>query len=520
MADGGAPGQLEQALDRELAESKPTVQRESGDHVSGSAEHTRGKPGRSLSVRQLRLDFLRSLRAGMTVSEDIYDESGALLLAAGSKITPRFVQLLQERHINRIQRGDGGEFISVRQLHQDFIRSLEVGMSTPVDVYDESGVLLLAAGSRITRRFIQLLHERGITEVRLGSAPDLPPGMPVDDSAGVITEDGLSTPRSRGLDRRLAGELDRPVVFHSIKRWRRPRLSTDDLKGEANQGLERHLATSTAVADVCAALNAGRRISAAGLRHSVAHFVNMSAADFDLLPLIVAMQQSKDEYLYDHCVNVALLSLAIASQLGLDRESFIVIGLGGMLHDIGMLRVPQSIRLAPGALTEREWHEIRRHPLHTLDMLADLPRIPQAVKFIAYQAHERIDGGGYPRHRSDRELHAFAKIVSIADVYAAMTRARPYRPPISPYVAVKTILTDGHTNKFDRVLVRALLDTIALFPIGSRARLSDGSAVSILRANPDLHTRPVVEVLGVDGRPSGRIIDLSREDDLRVVGVT
>ncbi|RME41228.1 MAG: HD domain-containing protein [Planctomycetota bacterium] len=193
------------------------------------------------------------------------------------------------------------------------------------------------------------------------------------------------------------------------------------------------------------------------------------------------------------------------------------VGMGGLLHDIGMLRVPLSIRQAARPLTEREWHEVRRHPLHSLDMLASVRGLPQLVKMIVYQVHERSDGSGYPRGRRDAHLHQLSKIVGVADAYAAMTRERPYRPAMAPYEAARTILYEGAQGRFDRSIVRAMLDTVSLFPIGSRVVLSNGAAARVLRAVPGLHTRPVVEELGGDGSPTGHIIELAQNDHLRIV---
>ena len=113
--------------------------------------------------------------------------------------------------------------------------------------------------------------------------------------------------------------------------------------------------------------------------------------------------------------------------------------------------------------------------------------------------------------RSGGQIHQFAQILSIADSYAAMTRDRPHRRALSPYVAARTILHDGADGRFDRTLVRACLDTISLFPIGSRVALNDGTFARVLRANPGLHTKPVVEEIAPDGCPIGQIIDLSSE---------
>lgn len=404
-----------------------------------------------------------------------------------------------------------GKTVSIRAFRVEFSDYIRSRVALPVHVYDEYGTLLVEAGSQITKDLVDILRQRSITHVQIR--------LPADVKAAAAARDAadLQTAQSRMLDERAAGELTRPIVAHPVRTWRRPRLAVNDLKEEATEGVKQHAATSATVAELCGKLKPGRRMHAVELHRSVNHFVDAAAADFDLLPLIVAMQQSEDEYLFDHCVNVALLSVAMASQLGLDRDLVVEIGLGAMLQDIGMLRVPQSIRFAPRELTEREWHEIHRHPLHTLDMIADLRGIPQTVKFIGYQAHERMDGSGYPKRRPGHHLHECAKIVGLANAYAAMTRERPHRPPMSPYAAAKTILQEGAADKFDKRLVRLLLDTISLFPIGSQVNLSGGISARVLRANPGLHTRPVVEELAIDGSPTGHIIDLSHEEELVVV---
>ncbi len=436
-------------------------------------------------------------------------------------------------HNNASSEPLSGRSLSIDELRLQVVDSLRTGMSLDDDIYDEAGILLLAAGSLITRRFLMLLQNRGITRVQL-----CPPGQqPIEVDASsedvtiatpertalprpiieVVVPENYHTPQSEELDEQLASELQREVAYHPVRGWRRPHLSIEDLKGQARRGVERHAATSGAVADLCDVLQIGKAVSATALRNTITQFVDMAAQDFDLLPTIVALQESNDEYLYDHCVNVSLVSMAVASQLGLDRESITVIGLGGMLQDVGMLKVPISIRSANEELSDAEWREIQRHPLYTLEMLESLRGLPHAVKFIAYQAHERIDGTGYPRKRRQRQVHEFAKIVSLADIYSAMTRPRPYRPAHTPYEAAKKILMDTTNGKFDVELVRVFLDTVALFPVGSRVGLSNGCDARVLRANPGLAARPLLEEITSDGHPTGHIIDLAEDDSLKVV---
>lgn len=449
--------------------------------------------------------------------EEILDRELADLVAAGRlSMKPSGFAGAKDLLANGSGSDEAGRLLGIEQFRAAVLESIRSDRALSLDVCNEAGVVLLPAGSRMTGKFLDEIRARGMTRVRLRS-PKFRESHGGGEAGNIVKVEDLHSKESRLLDERLAGELQRPVNYQPVKAWRRPRLSLDDLKTEARIGVEKHSATSAAVADLCGKLKPGSRTSANELRNSVEQFVGMASVDFDLLPLVVAMQHSDDEYLYDHCVNVALLSMAIASHLGLERDQIATIGLGGMLQDIGMLRVPVSIRLEPGELTDREWHEIHRHPLHTLDMLADVRDLPQTVRFIGYQAHERFDGCGYPRGRFGPQLHEYAKIVSVADVYVAMTSKRPYRPAIQPYEAARTVLMEAAKDKFDRTLVRALLDTVSLFPIGSEVHLSDGSAARVLRANPGMHTRPVVETIGVDGSPTGYVVDLATEDAPRVV---
>ena len=124
-------------------------------------------------------------------------------------------------------RGDvDRRLISVSRLRTELFHSLQAGMTLDEDVYDESGVLLLAAGSKVTARFLQLLRERGINRVRLVPVRSCPPMKIVAEGEDYPSGDGLRTPQSDELDRRMAGELQRPVVFRPVRGWRRPRMSS------------------------------------------------------------------------------------------------------------------------------------------------------------------------------------------------------------------------------------------------------------------------------------------------------
>ncbi len=426
--------------------------------------------------------------------------------------------------INPFKDNDEPEsYLSVRQFKNDLYASILSGLCLPKDILDQDGVLLLAAGTRITPRFLQLLRDRGIKRITLREPePDAPaPAESEEVSDEPQLPEEIHTEQSRKLDERLGEELQRPIIIKPVQSWRRPTLALDGLKANASIGLERHAAASAGIADICEQLRAerrpGERVSQTEVRLAIGRFVKMAAFDFDLLPLILSMSDVRDEYLFDHSVNVTLLSIAMAYQMGLDHDQIMEIGVGALLQDVGMIKVPLAIRLAPRKLTPQERTLVERHPIDTIELLEEISGVPRAAKIIAYQVHERMDGTGYPRRRTGPQIHQFARIVAAADAYTAMTRPRPHRPAMLPYEAAKHVLFAGSQAKLDNRIVRAFLDTVSLFPVGSFVELSNGVNARVVRAIPGSHTRPVVEILDRAGQPTGEIIELAKEEDLKVI---
>lgn len=388
--------------------------------------------------------------------------------------------------------------------------SLRVGMKLTKGLFDAgTGVLLLAAGTTITPEFLTLLREREIRYLSTSASPPkiTTPKKPVEDGA---------------VDR-LSSEIkleDAHLAVRPLPPEQRPRLALSVLEERATRGVKTHVQAATSVEKFCKAIkldNVPPRND--GLHKVVNEFMDMVSADLDLLPTILSLQESGDEYLFQHSVNVSALSMNIATQLGLRREKIMEIGLAGLLADVGMLKVPESIRFAPRPLTSDEMDEVRRHPLYTIDYLEKIAGLPREVKFVGVQAHERLDKTGYPRHRGSSAIHAYAKIVSIADVYAAMTCPRPYRQAMPPHDAIKRILFDCGAGKYESEFVRALIDGVSVFPIGSFVELDDGRFARVIRANTALHTRPVVRALDKRGEPTGEVIDLATTDEACIVRV-
>ncbi len=456
-----------------------------------------------------------AFRVGVRLPGPLRDHRGKVLEEAGTWLTQQHCTRLDLHAVTGVYADSTWpeDFLRsattpdafVRKTQAIGIEELEIGSQLPMNLHDQSGVLLLSAGMTVTRRFVELLRRRNVAIVTLGLADS--------DDESQAPQHGWG----EHLDAQLAAVIGEPIPSHPISRFERPRLPIADLRAEVEHGLKAHADASDRVIDACQRILGGRKVSSDALREPIAGFAKKLGMDFDLLPLIASAQTPANEYLFDHCVNVALLSMSIAAQLGWRQDRIMEVGLGALLQDIGMLRVPETIRLAPRSISPDERQQIEYHPNHTLGFLDGVRGLQPVVKYVAYQVHERWDASGYPGGRAGDALHPYSRVVSIADAYAAMTRPRPYRPPMAPYEASATILQQGADDKFDRVLVRAFLDATSLFPIGSYVALSDGSIAQVIRSNPGHHTQPVVEELFADGSTTGNTVDLTREPDLKVI---
>jgi HD-GYP domain-containing protein (c-di-GMP phosphodiesterase class II) len=143
---------------------------------------------------------------------------------------------------------------------------------------------------------------------------------------------------------------------------------------------------------------------------------------------------------FTHSANVAYYTLMLASALGhTDRTQLRKMGTGALLHDIGKLGIPEKILLKPGRLTTEERNVLRGHPAQGLITLREQEQLDFAQLMMVYQHHERIDGTGYPVRLEGNEIHEWARICAVADVFEALTSNRPYRRPLSAADALDVI---------------------------------------------------------------------------------
>lgn len=228
--------------------------------------------------------------------------------------------------------------------------------------------------------------------------------------------------------------------------------------------------------------------------------------------------KSYDNYTYYHSVNVGVLSLVLGVALGMSGADLYRLGLGALLHDIGKVFIPRDIIGKTDPLTPEEFDEVKKHPEtgYTYLMNANLDFPPSALLCIL-QHHERCDGSGYPQGLVGDEISLLSRIVSIADVFDAMTSDRPYRAAVMPS-EVMEFLMGGAGTLFDPELVRLFTRKVAAFPLGTCVTLSNGRTGIVVENYEDCCLRPKVKLLSDDPEPV--YYDLKNDRDMSTLTIT
>ncbi len=222
----------------------------------------------------------------------------------------------------------------------------------------------------------------------------------------------------------------------------------------------------------------------------------------------------QDEYTAEHSVNVCLLSIALGREMELAPYELENLGICGLMHDIGKMKVPAEILNKPGPLDPQEFAEMARHTVYAKQLLMGRTDIYPGAVDVAYSHHERLDGKGYPRGIDSSKLSLFTRIVTVADAYDAMTSDRCYKSGMSSLDALK-VLNNNSGSQFDPELVRRFVAMIGLYPPGYLLEMSNGEVGIILSADPGYQLKPkVIMILGPDKQPQPeRIVNLSMEPE-------
>ncbi len=198
-----------------------------------------------------------------------------------------------------------------------------------------------------------------------------------------------------------------------------------------------------------------------------------------------------NEYTYSHSINVSVLCISLANQLGFNFADITRFGTGTLLADLGMTNYPPGLIRRPSGLSKKEMGEIQKHPIYTVEFLKNNGIDDSLIEKIVIQHHERFDGTGYPNGLKGDEIHSISKLFSIADVYVAMTSHRPQRLGIPPHMVLSDILKMSGTL-YDPKMSTFFIKHIGVFPVGNMVELTGGHLALVASPNKSYPLKPVV----------------------------
>lgn len=256
-------------------------------------------------------------------------------------------------------------------------------------------------------------------------------------------------------------------------------------------------------------INGEQEIETDKLLKDTKNILSKFDSNIDLFNMLHCIRQY-DDTTYIHSLNVAIICNIIGKWLDFDQEDLDVITLCGLLHDVGKLMIPSKIIKKPSKLTDDEYTLVKTHTIRGYNLLKNKD-IDSRIKHAALMHHERCDGTGYPYGFNNDQIDSFAKLVSIADVYDAMTCARVYRGPLCPFQVVSIFESEGY-SKYDPKYIMTFLEGIVQTYIHNTVKLNNGVEGEIIFINKLELSRPVV-------RSGKQFIDLTKQRDLQIASV-
>jgi len=325
-----------------------------------------------------------------------------------------------------------------------------IGKRVQRHIFSNRGVLLLSAHSVITREHIELLLRHGIQL----SKQDI---------------EGYEEPSTEQKKDHVEEE-----IHHSVQR----------------------------ITEYFDSIRLTKKVPLADIRENIIPALYETSRSATLYQLFMAMQ-ARDDYTYRHNLAVSMFSNLRGGWLGMDKQELAQLTTAALLHDVGKMLVPDYILNHPGKLTPEQFDEVKKHTVYGYEILKSTTGVTHRQAMVALQHHERLDGSGYPYGLTASKIDLFSRIVSVVDVFHAMTSKRVYRDASPFYEVLLQISKDAYgplDPRITNLFIRKIMATLT----GQQVMLTDGRTGVIVMVPEHDPTRPLVQV-------DGQYIDLAKE---------
>jgi HD-GYP domain-containing protein (c-di-GMP phosphodiesterase class II) len=220
-----------------------------------------------------------------------------------------------------------------------------------------------------------------------------------------------------------------------------------------------------------------------------------------LLRVLKKTENIKEDYLIAHTVKSTIIAIIIGFYLKLPSHRLIELGVAALFHETGMIKLPVKVYLNSRVLSPAEQDMIYSHPVLGYNALKRYG-FPLAVSIAALEHHERENGSGYPRHLTSGKISLYSKIISVACSYDAVSSYRPHRKTRDEYTGMLELLKN-QGKQYDDTIIRALVYSLSIYPIGLYVLLSDGKKGQVVDINPENPRFPIVQIFG-ELNPDGK----------------
>lgn len=331
----------------------------------------------------------------------------------------------------------------------------------------------------------------------------------------LITLGGLEDPDDRFFS--LVDRLLQAEVTH-LELVQASQVEDQDEQAHAREMAKRTYSQGVAVTrEVLNSIRLGRTANIRKVKRAVQMIVDQVLTNETSIIGLTTLRDY-DEYTFTHSVNVCIFSVALGRKIGFTKLQLYDLGMAALLHDVGKARVPVEILNKTSNLTEQEWRAIQTHPWRgalTLFGMRGYEGVPYRSILVAHEHHMKTDLTGYPRHVRARNLGIYSRLVAVADGFDAATTRRAYQAtPLEPDQVLRE-MWENPKRGYDPILVKALINLIGVYPVGTCVILDTFEVAVVASLNPDRQqlNRPSVRVvLTAEGGmvpPPGTLVDLS-----------
>ncbi len=438
----------------------------------------------------------KDLVPGRRCRQSIYSRQGIKLVAAGITLTEGMCRTLGRSRPDELLFADSIEDLA-GHIPLTAVTEPPVGDHAPADIVTSGGILALEAGQEVEPHHADAYRFGAFRgpepkETRRARARRL---KVADELIAERTESWANLPRriERGVAPLELSEADQPG-WPSLERladFRSARVRTlHRLYGRILAGMPTSIAEPLVLVD------------------ELIDKLQRFPARFTQLGLLAPRDP---EYLPDHSYSTACLCVAIATRLRWSLPDIRQAGLAGLFADVGMMLVSREVRCSDRPLTDVETNKVFRHTTVGVVLLDAIEGLPEPVRLAVYQHHERENGAGYPNAIKSAAIHDLSRVVAVADAFAAATEPRAYKRRKRPYDALEELIRLGSERLYDRVCIRALVESTGLFPVGSHVRLNTGDVAIVVGAHAQMVDRPIVSLYRrtLKGLRPDAVIDLA-----------